>query len=110
MKTKEPSPCLRAWNTETWEPAGKTVLPGQGKAGRHLLLSPDGNYIVTGGEQIRIWRYPEPEMLFELQIPERSKLGRVGRVALSRDMTRLYAINYNYILSWDIKWELEPGL
>lgn len=49
-------------------------------------------------------------MLFELQIPERSKLGRVGGVALSRDMTRLYAINYNYILSWDIKWELEPGL
>ena len=98
---------IRAWNTENWEAAGKTDLPGKGRAGRELLLSPDGNYIVTGGEQIRIWSYPEPEMLFELQVPERSKLGRVGGLALSRDMTRLYTINYNYILSWDIKWELE---
>ena len=98
---------LRFWDTETWEPAGKIRLLEKEKAGRKMKLSPDGSYIVTGKDKVRIWKFPEAEMLFELEIPERSKLGRVSGLAFSGDMTRLYAINYNYILSWDLKWELE---
>ncbi len=74
----------------------------------NITLSPDGRCMATGKDSVILWGFPEMERLFELQVPERSKLSRVSEIAFSGDMTRLYVISYNRIIAWELKWELRP--
>ena len=85
LEPKAEGQLLCGMDTKTWRIVDKKqYLPERIRFSLEKLTeSPDGRFLATGRDSVLIWRFPEMERLFELQVPERSKLARVTQALFS---------------------------